>query len=182
MVTLAEKFLVHCICTDENVNTFCQTRNMVYYKKSKKLDLERFPPTSSSIFLHIKRAYLQSYVWLRSPCAKNLVIDPLEYGYKLQEDDDAELMKLNIETISLAWGSTNTVQVWKVCKSKCIHLPCEQYTMLSVLQLQSWNMPKFFELILFILGIYVRFIWLHELLFFDQNSTNRYFSFLKQSK
>ena len=30
MVTLAEKFLVHCICTDENVNTFGQTRNMVY--------------------------------------------------------------------------------------------------------------------------------------------------------
>ena len=101
MVTLAEKFLAHCICTDENVITFGQTRNMVYYKKSKKLDLERFPPTSSSIFLHIKRAYLQSYVWLRSPFAKSLVIDSLEYGDKLQEDDDAEVMKLNIKTISL---------------------------------------------------------------------------------
>ena len=69
-----------------------------------------------------------------------------------------------------AWESTNTVQVWKECKSKCMHLLYEQYTLLSVLQLQSWNIPKFFELILFILRFYVRFIWLHELLFSNQNS------------
>ena len=78
MVTLTEKFLVRCICKDENINTFDQLRNMVYYKKSKKLDLERFPPTSSSILLHIKRAYLLSYVWLRSPVAQSLVIDQLD--------------------------------------------------------------------------------------------------------
>ena len=100
MVTLAEKFLVRCVCKDENINTFDHICNMVYYKKSKKVDLERFPPTSSSILLHIKRVYLQSYVWLRSPFAKSLVIDPHEYGYKLQEYDD-EVMKPNIMTISL---------------------------------------------------------------------------------
>ena len=100
MVTLAEKFLVRCICKDENINTFDQLRNMVYYKKSKKLDLERFPPTSSSILLHIKRVYLQSYVWLRSPFAKSLAINPLEYDYKLQK-----MMMMNNEpnimTVSL---------------------------------------------------------------------------------
>ena len=76
---------------------------MVYCKKSKKLDLERYPPTSSSTLLHIKRASLQSHVWLRSPFAKSLVIDPLQYGYKLQEDDDEddEVMKPNIMVISL---------------------------------------------------------------------------------
>ena len=77
-----ENCLVRCICKDENINTFDQPRNMVYYKKSKKSDRERFPPTSSSILLHIKRAYLQSHVWLRSPFAKSLVIDPFECGYK----------------------------------------------------------------------------------------------------
>ena len=71
------------------------------HSKSKKLNLERFPPTSSSILLHIKCAYLHSYVWLRSPFAKSLVIDPLQYGYKLQKDDDDEVMKPNIMTISL---------------------------------------------------------------------------------
>ena len=101
MVTLAEKFLVRCICKDENINTFDQLRNMVYNKKSKKLDLERFPPTLSSILLHIKCAYLKSHVWLRSPFAKSLVIDPLESGYKLQEDDD-EVMNPNIMTIALS--------------------------------------------------------------------------------
>ena len=98
MVTSAEKFLVRCICKEENINKFVRLFNMVYYKKSKKLDLERFPPTSSSILLHIKRAYLQSHVWLRSPFAKSLVIDPLEYGYKLQEDEDDKVMKPNIMT------------------------------------------------------------------------------------
>ena len=62
MITLAEKFLVRCIYKDENINTFDQLRNMVYYKKAKKLNPERFCPTSSSILLHIKCAYLQSYV------------------------------------------------------------------------------------------------------------------------
>ena len=80
MVTLAEKFLLRCICKDENINAFDQLRNMVYYKKSKKLDLERLHPTSASILLQIKCAYPQSYVWLRSPFAKSLKIDPLEYS------------------------------------------------------------------------------------------------------
>ena len=73
---------------------------MVYYKKSKKLDLERFPPISSSTLLHIKPAYLQSYVWLRYRFAKGLVIDSLEYDYKQQEDDD-EVLKPEIMTIAL---------------------------------------------------------------------------------
>ena len=29
------------------------------------------------------------------------MINPLEYGYKLQEDDDAEVMKLNIKKVFL---------------------------------------------------------------------------------
>ena len=101
IVTLVERFLVLYICKDEKINTFDHLRNMVYYKKSKTLDLERFPPTSSIVFLRMKRAYLQSYVWLRSPFAKSLVIDPPEYGYKLQEDEDDKVMKPNIMTISL---------------------------------------------------------------------------------
>ena len=83
MVAVAEKFLLHCICKNENIATFDQLKNNVYYKKSKELDLERFPPTSSSILLHIKRAYFQSYVWLHSPFVDSITLDPLEYGYEL---------------------------------------------------------------------------------------------------
>ena len=33
MQTLAENFLIRCICKDKNVNTFNQLRHIVYYKK-----------------------------------------------------------------------------------------------------------------------------------------------------
>ena len=88
MVAAAEKFLVRCICRDENIANFDQVRKNVYYKKSKELDLERFPPTSSNILLHIKRAYFQSYVWLHSPFVDSITLGPLDYGYELDCDDD----------------------------------------------------------------------------------------------
>ena len=91
MQTLAENFLIGCICKDKNVNTFDQLRHIVYYKKSKELDLEKLPATSSSVLLHIKRACQQTYIWLHSAFVENIEINPLEYGYKL-ENDDEEMM------------------------------------------------------------------------------------------
>ena len=64
MQTLAENFLIRCICKDKNVNNFNQLCHIVYYKKSKELDLEKLPAKSSSVLLYIKRAYLQTYIWL----------------------------------------------------------------------------------------------------------------------
>ena len=98
---LIKWIFVCCICKEKNINIFEQRRDIVYYKKSKKLDLEKIPPTSSIILLRIKRAYVQSYVLLRSSFLKILVIDPPDYGYKLQEGDDEEVVKQNIMTISL---------------------------------------------------------------------------------
>ena len=57
MLDIAERFLVQCICKDESVTTIDQLRNKIYYRKSQLLDLEKLPPTSTSIMLHIKRAY-----------------------------------------------------------------------------------------------------------------------------
>ena len=91
MQTLAENFLIGCICKDKNVNTFDQLRHIVYYKKSKELDLEKLPATSSSVLLHIKRAYLQTYIWLHSAFVESIEINHLGYGYEL-EDDDEEMM------------------------------------------------------------------------------------------
>ena len=144
------------VCKDENINTLDQIHNMAYYKKSKKLDLERFPPTSSSILLHIKRVYLQSYVWLRSPFAKSLVTDPLEYGYKLQEDDD-EVMKPNIITISLpedlliACKCGNGARA-NVCICRVNNIQCCQYCNCKAETCQNPSN------LLFILRFYVRFI------------------------
>ena len=55
--------------------------------------------TSSSIALHIKRAYLQTYIWLHAPFMNNLEIDPLQYGYKIDEDDDDETVPMIVHHV-----------------------------------------------------------------------------------
>ena len=91
MQTLAETFLIRCICKEKNVNIFNQLCHIVYYKMSKELDLEKLLATFFSVLLHIKRAYLQTYIWFHSTFVESNEINPLEYGYEL-EDDDEELM------------------------------------------------------------------------------------------
>ena len=88
MITLAEKFLVKCVCKDEFTTTFNQLRSKVFYKKYKHLDLEKLPPTSSSIRFHIKRAYIQAHVWLHSYFVESIEIDPVEYGYERDETEE----------------------------------------------------------------------------------------------
>ena len=61
---MAEKFLVGCVSKDKNIDDFDNVRNKTYYKKPIEINIEKLPPTSSSITLHIKRAYLQTYIWL----------------------------------------------------------------------------------------------------------------------
>ena len=80
MQALAENFLIRCICKNKDVNTFNQLHHIVYYNKSQELDLEKLPATSSSVLLHIKRAYLQNYIWLHSAFVESIEINPLEYG------------------------------------------------------------------------------------------------------
>ena len=88
MQTLTENFLIRCIFKDKNINTFNQLRHMVYYKKSKKLDLKKLPVKSSCVLLHIKRAYQQTYIWLHSAFVESIEINPLEYGHLLENDDE----------------------------------------------------------------------------------------------
>ena len=59
MKATAEKFLVGCVSKDENIDDFDNLRNKTY-KESTEINIEKLPPTSSSIALHIKRAYLQT--------------------------------------------------------------------------------------------------------------------------
>ena len=87
MESIAEKFLAQCI-SKERHETFDDLRRAMFYKYSKDLNLEKLPPTSSSISLHIKRAYLQTHIWLHAPFVKSISISALEYGY--EKDDDEE--------------------------------------------------------------------------------------------
>ena len=46
-----------------------------------KLDIEKFPPTSDSVRLHIRHAYFQAHLWYHAVYA-NTKINLLEYGYE----------------------------------------------------------------------------------------------------
>ena len=92
MKAMAEKFLVGYVSKDKDIDNFDDLRHKTYYKKSTEISIEKLPPTSSSITLHIKRAYLQTYIWLRAPFINNLEIDPLQYGYEVNEDDEDEIV------------------------------------------------------------------------------------------
>ena len=59
----------------------------MYHDRISALDLEKFPPTSSSIVMHIKRAYLQAYMWYHSPFTESIELKPEDFGY-LRIDDE----------------------------------------------------------------------------------------------
>ena len=99
MKAMTKKFLVGCVSKDENIDDFDNLWNKTYYKKSTKINIEKLPPTSSSIALHIKRAYLQTYIWLHAPFMNNLEIDPLQYGYEIDEDDNDEIVPTIVDHV-----------------------------------------------------------------------------------
>ena len=57
---MAEKFVGGCVSKDENIDDFDNRQNKTCCKNSIEINIEKLPPTSSSIALHIKRVYLQT--------------------------------------------------------------------------------------------------------------------------
>ena len=71
---------LNCFC-----NCFC--RYKVYHDKTGSLDLEKFPPTSSCIGLHIRCAYFQAYLWYHCPFTESIEIKPEDFGYICNENE-----------------------------------------------------------------------------------------------
>ena len=69
----------------EATETFDELRYKLYHTNSVKFDLEKLPPTSTSIDKHMKRAYYQCYVWMNAAFLPKIDIDPLEYGYLFKD-------------------------------------------------------------------------------------------------
>ena len=59
MFLKAETFLVHCVSEKADCSTFDDLRCQEYLKYGRKVNFGRLPCTSSSIYLHIERSYLQ---------------------------------------------------------------------------------------------------------------------------
>ena len=95
MIIMAEKFLVKCIDSKANSESFDDLR-MEYYHHHNNFNLDRIPPTSTSIHKHIQRAFLQSHIWYNS-CFREIPFkDPLDCGYiftdeKLIPDFETEI-------------------------------------------------------------------------------------------
>ena len=87
MIADAEKFLVRCISQKCNLDCFDDLRYEIYDDKKFQFDMEKFPPTSKSIKQHIRRAYLQSHLWLHASFVEDITLNPLEYGY-VEEDEE----------------------------------------------------------------------------------------------
>lgn len=130
MIQLAERFLVRCVCKDVSITTFDQLRNEVYYKKSGEMDLEKFPPTSSSILLHIKRAFFQTSTWIHSP-VEATTLNPLDYGYEMDSVDD-EVIRPKIVQSILPEGFSMPCKCGKcargnICPCRVNSLKCCEY-------------------------------------------------------
>ena len=77
----AEILLSKCI-SNLNLDKFDDLKFELYYKK----DLEKFPPTSSSIRQQMLWTYLQCHLWLNAPFKEDISRDP-EYGYIFNDED-----------------------------------------------------------------------------------------------
>ena len=90
MVSSAEKYLVSCLSINSNSKTFDELRYETYHKRAFQLDFEKLPCTSKSIILHIKRAYYTCYRWCHVPFMEEIDLNPINYGY--YEDVDENLV------------------------------------------------------------------------------------------
>ena len=50
-------------------------------------DLEKLPPTSAFLTLHIRRVYLQAHLWYHCVFTKSVNIEPEDFGYPRNENE-----------------------------------------------------------------------------------------------
>ena len=89
MISNAEQFLVKCVSSSKSHShtSFDEFRYETYHNKKFTFDLEKLPPTSTSIKQHIRRAYLQCNMWLNALSKEHITLDPVQYGYIVDEDN-----------------------------------------------------------------------------------------------
>ena len=95
MILSAERFLVNCTARKSEMKTFDDLRSQTYHQKSFQLNLEKLPAMSSSFFLHIKRAYLQCHLWIHAPFMETIDIDPIQFGYFLNDGEEIAPLIMN---------------------------------------------------------------------------------------
>ena len=130
MIINADKFLLRCISSNEKLNNFDELRHEIYHKKQLKFDVEKIPPTSNSIQQHVRRAHLPSYIWLHAPFMTDIAMDPLEFGYTM---DEKGLLVPEIlsqpklpDDFPVPCNCLKCARV-NVCPCRVRHIPCCQF-------------------------------------------------------
>ena len=129
MMISAEKFLLRCICTDQHVSTFDDLRVEIYHKNSLKFDIERFPPSSNAVREHIKREYIQCYIWINASNIETIELDPINYGYRLN-DRDLDPAIVSQPPIPNDFPEPCKCKVCSrrtVCRCRLLQIPCCEY-------------------------------------------------------
>ncbi len=92
----AEIFIVRLYKVTQGAES-ADVARYVLFRKLKKLD--KLPPTSDALELHMKRAYYQQSVWEFSPLGVANDLLPEEYGWKLNENGEYDPILTLLEPV-----------------------------------------------------------------------------------
>ena len=97
MLKKAETFILQLLGKEECAS-FNELRYIQYYDSQKHLSLTKLVCCSSSLQYHLKRAYLQTHIWLNGASQYPYKLEPTSYGYKQTEiGSQPQFVKLPIK-------------------------------------------------------------------------------------
>lgn len=125
MLENAEEYLTRVLSKDFKV---MNDLRIFKYHRMKNLDFMKLPPTSSSLKLHIKRAYLQANRWYTLLDDHVNFHDPLLYGYEEQETGlTPQIITKPLPDDFPYPCSCMTCSRPKTCKCRINLLPCSRF-------------------------------------------------------
>ena len=112
---------------------FC--RYKVYRSKTGSLDLEKKPPTSTSITLYIRRAYPQAYLLVD--------IKPEDFGYLHNENE--QFIPQITNNFLIPESFPKPCSCLKCTRKKSLWMPKDVFHVLQILQMWFWRWLSEFD-------------------------------------
>ena len=85
-----ERFIILMYCRTSEITDIHQAR---YRFLASGCSIDRIPPTRGALFQHIKRAILQTKLWMVCLIKNPEIPSPLNYGWMQTEDKTAIILK-----------------------------------------------------------------------------------------
>ena len=124
MLKKAETFILQLLGKEECAS-FNELRYIQYYDSQKHLSLTKLVCCSSSLQYHLKRAYLQTHIWLNGASQYPYKLEPTSYGYKQTEIGlQPQLVKLPIKPKDFPLPCTCLLCATKRCSCRTAGISC----------------------------------------------------------